>query len=57
MAIAPICDICKQELQGFGALLFSPPDNSSRAKKFHICQACYQDLVQQYSLNSDVSDD
>ena len=26
--IKPICDKCKQELNDFGALLFSPPNNN-----------------------------
>ncbi len=44
MAIKPICDQCKKELEDFGALLFSPPDKESRTKKFHICKNCFKKM-------------
>jgi hypothetical protein len=39
MAIKPICYKCKKELEGFGALLFSPPDEDSNVKKIPSVQA------------------
>jgi len=36
MAIKPICDKCNKELTKFGAILFSPPDQKSNVKKYHI---------------------
>ena len=44
MSIKPICDKCKKELEDFGALLFSPPDESAKAKKYHLCKDCYEKL-------------
>jgi hypothetical protein len=40
--ISPKCDKCKKELQEFGAILLSPPDEKSQVKKFHICKECYE---------------
>ncbi len=48
MAIKPICDRCGHELDDFGGLLFSPPDNRSKVLKLHICQACYAELLAQF---------
>ncbi|MBS3090516.1 hypothetical protein J4433_01975 [Candidatus Pacearchaeota archaeon] len=47
MAIKPKCDACKNELEDYGALLFSPPDKKNLAKKWHICQDCYKKLVKE----------
>ncbi|MEI6731532.1 MAG: hypothetical protein WCK90_02510 [archaeon] len=44
MAISPMCDVCKKELNEPGALLFSPPDGNS-VKKFHLCKECYSRIV------------
>lgn len=44
MSIKPLCDICKKELIEFGAILLSPPDESSKVKKFHICNECYEKI-------------
>ncbi len=46
MAIKPKCDKCGKELTEFGAILFSPPNDKSEVKKFHICVSCYQDIIQ-----------
>lgn len=46
MAIAPKCDMCGHELTKFGAILFSPPNDQSEVKKFHLCQDCYHELVE-----------
>lgn len=43
MAIKPICDICKSELDDYGAILLSPP-NGHDVKKYHICKKCYADI-------------
>lgn len=48
MAIKPICDKCNQELSEFGAILFSPPNEDSEVKKFHICVACYKEITDQF---------
>ncbi len=44
MAIKPICDKCKLELQDFGAILLSPPNLKSQVKKFHICKSCFNTI-------------
>jgi hypothetical protein len=46
MAIAPRCDVvtCGRELEEFGALLLSPPDNQGFVKKYHLCVDCYATL-------------
>ena len=44
MAIAPTCDKCGKELTQFGAILFSPPDEASTVKKFHLCVSCYEEI-------------
>ncbi len=46
MAIAPKCDKCGKELRAFGAILFSPPNERSEVKKFHICAECYAELLE-----------
>lgn len=47
MAIKPICDKCKKELDDFGALLFSPPKNNE-VKKFHLCKECYEKIASSF---------
>ncbi len=48
MAINPICDKCGKELTEFGAILFSPPDQKSTVKKFHICVSCYRKITKNF---------
>jgi len=48
--IKPKCDICKNELDDFGALLFSPPDESGKTDKKHICKPCYNKLKEEHNL-------
>jgi len=48
MAIKPICDKCKKELDDFGAILFSPPDKGNNVKKFHICKSCYDGIIDSF---------
>jgi hypothetical protein len=43
--IKPTCDICKKELEEFGAILLSPPNESGMVKKFHICKECYEKML------------
>ena len=33
MPINPICDKCKQELNDFGAIVLSPPNQENKVKK------------------------
>lgn len=42
MVINPICDKCKIELEDYGAILLSPPDENNKVTKFHICKECYK---------------
>ena len=42
MSIEPICIFCKKELNDFGAILISPPDEFDKVRdKIHVCQKCY----------------
>jgi len=47
MAIKPICDICKIEINEFGAILLSPPDKDNKVKKYHLCKKCYSELEEE----------
>jgi len=49
MAIKAICDFCKEELNEFGALLFSPPSGND-VKKYHICKKCFEEIKTQKQL-------
>ena len=44
MSIKPSCDICKKELNDFGAILLSPPDKNNKVIKYHICRDCYRNF-------------
>ncbi len=37
------CEKCNKEIEGYGALVFSPIENimSNEVLKFHICKHCY----------------
>lgn len=48
MAIKPKCDKCGKELDKFGAILFSPPNERSEVKKYHICVDCYQEMIKDF---------
>ena len=39
--IRPICSLCRKELDDFGAIVLSPPDDNHKIEKYHICKACY----------------
>ena len=45
--IKPKCDICKEELEEYGALLFSPPEGEKVIKN-HICKRCYNKIKEEY---------
>ena len=47
MAIKPICDMCKEELNDFGGILFSPPKDHD-VKKYHLCKSCYAKIVEKF---------
>jgi len=55
--IKPICDYCQKELDEFGGLLLSPPDESNKCQKFHICKLCYQKLEQLKEENEKLKDE
>ena len=44
MVIKPKCDMCNQELNDFGGILFSPP-KKNMVKKFHLCCKCYNEII------------
>jgi hypothetical protein len=44
MSIKPVCDKCKKELQTFGGILFSPPNEKGMVRKWHICKPCYEKM-------------
>jgi len=44
MAITPKCDKCGMELDEFGAILLSPPNDNSEVEKLHICKNCYEEI-------------
>jgi hypothetical protein len=49
--IAPLCDKCGAELQGYGGLAFSPPvslpDGSCgrEVDKYHLCAGCWREFL------------
>ena len=47
MAIKPVCDNFKQELNDFGGILFSPPEGHD-VKKYHLCKSCYGKIVSSF---------
>lgn len=47
--IKPKCNICNKELNDYGALLFSPPEEE-KVRKIHICKECYNKLKEDYDL-------
>ncbi len=44
MTIKPICDMCRKELEEFGAILLGPPDENNKVEKFHLCRECYEEI-------------
>ncbi|MFA6536141.1 MAG: hypothetical protein WCT25_01765 [Candidatus Paceibacterota bacterium] len=45
MSIKPNCDFCKKGLTAFGGILLSPPRKTCEVKRFHICKACFKQIV------------
>ena len=50
--INPKCDKCKEELDEFGAILLSPPDNRGSVKKYHICVKCFDIIVKDIDMGA-----
>jgi ribosome-binding protein aMBF1 (putative translation factor) len=48
MAIQPKCEMCGKELEDFGAILFSPPDEESKTLKLHLCVNCYKKVFKKF---------
>lgn len=46
MALKIKCDICNNELNKAGALLFTPPVHKSDVDKYHICVKCWPKVRQ-----------
>ena len=44
MGIKPVCDKCKEELNDFGGILFSPPEGHD-VKKYHLCKSCFAKVL------------
>ena len=45
--INPICRMCEKELESYGGLLISPPDENNKfhlqtVVKSHLCKGCYE---------------
>lgn len=36
--------MCGQELEECGAILLSPPDESNKVEKYHLCRTCYEEI-------------
>lgn len=44
--LAPLwCNLCFDQLDEPGALIFGPPDPDSVVKKWHICALCYDTTI------------
>jgi len=52
--IKPICDRCGKELEEFGALLFSPPDEDDKVIKYHLCKKCFNALASDFKVHEDL---
>jgi hypothetical protein len=48
MSIKPMCDKCKKELEDFGGILFSSPDENNKVKKFHLCKTCCEQIINSF---------
>jgi len=44
------CNVCNKELEELGALCFSPPNEKSTVKKYHVCKKCWEMI---YTLHFD----
>ncbi|MBU4070002.1 MAG: hypothetical protein KJ646_03385 [Nanoarchaeota archaeon] len=52
MAIKPVCEKCKNELEDFGGILLSPPDENEKVKKSHLCKSCYEKIINEIKESS-----
>ena len=52
MAITPTCEICKKELERFGAIVLSPPGKDGSIKKIHVCAFCYTHIERLFDEES-----
>lgn len=55
--ITPKCDKCGNELQTYGGLVFSPPDDSTpnQVNKYHLCVECWDLLFKWLRSNPNVN--
>lgn len=53
MSISPKCANCGKELDDFGAILLSPPDNENNVQKLHLCKGCYQKIALELKPKAD----
>lgn len=44
VGLKPVCAKCRQELEVYGGLVFSPPDNDL-VTKYHVCVTCWEKFV------------
>ncbi len=51
MAIKPKCDMCKTELNDYGAILLSPPKKDSTVVKYHLCKECYKSILSKNKIS------
>lgn len=57
MAIQPKCDKCGRELNEFGAILLSPPNDEGQVRKFHFCQPCYELIISDIETTDELAQD
>ena len=50
--IKPTCDKCKNELDDFGGIILSPPNENNQVSKYHICKDCYNRIIKK--INNDL---
>lgn len=55
MPISPICDKCHKELEEYGGILLSPPEEDGRVEKFHLCRNCYEKIKENLFEESSLS--
>ena len=52
--IKPNCDKCKKELEEFGGILLSPPDNDRKVTKYHLCVKCFREIEKTLKTNKKI---
>ena len=48
--INPKCSVCGKELEDYGAIILSPPENNKVIKN-HICKKCYNSIINEFNIN------